>query len=48
MQSEIAKTITDFVTTVTTAYVDTTKKVYEANMTLVTEMTKAFTKSVKK
>ena len=48
MQSEIAKTITEFVTAVTTAYVDSTKKVYEANMTLATEMTKAFTNSVKK
>ena len=48
MQPEIVKTFTDFVTTVTTVYVDSAKKVYEANMTLATEMTKAFTKSVKK
>ena len=48
MQAEIAKTITEVGTSVTPAYVDTAKKVYDANMTLATEMTKAFTNSVKK
>ena len=45
MQTEITKTMTEFFTTVAGAYVDSTKKIYEANMALAAEMTRAITKA---
>jgi len=46
MQAEIAKTMTEFFTAVTNVYVDSARKIYDANMALATEMTRAMTKPV--
>ena len=48
MQPEIVKTMTEFFTAVTNVYVDSAKKIYDANMTLASEMTKAISRSTSK
>jgi hypothetical protein len=40
MNQDFAKTLTNYYTTVATAYLETASKIYEASMGLATEMTK--------
>jgi len=46
MTQDFARSITNFYTTLATTYMDTASKMYEAHVTLVTEMSKLNVKDI--